>query len=162
MKKAQPKITKKQIQAIQVIRRRAGIPDDVWTEMKRSVGAESTRDLTDTQFDQLLTRLGVAPPARGGSRREPSWKPMHHSARASGMHRKPPQEKEALIRGIEAILAELKLPWSYADGIAHRMFGIDALRFCDAEQTHKVQQALIIRRRKLASKAAVEAKEGQA
>lgn len=31
---------------------------------------------------------------------------------------------EPMVRKIEALLAELKAPWSYADAIAKRMFGI--------------------------------------
>lgn len=149
------KITKKQVQAIQAIRRKRGVSDDVWAQMKRSVGVESTLDLNDAQFDELLGRLGVAPPVRTGSRKraDPAWKPMHHTARASGMHVRPPADREAMIRQIEAVLTDLGLPWSYADGIAHRMFGVELLRFCSPQQTHKVQQALLVRQRKLASRA---------
>lgn len=31
---------------------------------------------------------------------------------------------EPMIRKIEALLAELRAPWSYADGIASRMYGV--------------------------------------
>ena len=33
-------------------------------------------------------------------------------------------DQEPMLRKIEALLAEMKAPWSYADAIARRMFGI--------------------------------------
>lgn len=35
-----------------------------------------------------------------------------------------------MIRKIEALLAELKAPWAYADAIAQRMFGIAFVAWC--------------------------------
>jgi phage gp16-like protein len=64
------------------------------------------------------------------------------------MHRKPAPEKEAVIRKIEAILADMELPWSYADGIARKMFGVEKLLWCDADQTFRVLQALAVYQRR--------------
>lgn len=156
MGKLHKTISKAQIQYVQALRHRLGINDDLYTEIKRSVGVESTRDLTNKQFDELLRRLNgtlrrKSRPAGGDGKDKGSWKPVHRSAYKSGMHRKPAPDKEAMIRKIEAILTELRLPWSYADGIAKQMTGIDRLRWCDGDQTYKVLQALTVhqkRRRK--------------
>jgi len=144
-------ITKKQICFLQTIRRQAGIDDETWLEMKRSVGVESTRELGWKQFDELKRRVeGQNRGTEDGRRRTEksggSWKPMHKSAVKSGMHHAPPKEKEAMIRKIEAILAELGLPWGYADSMARQMTGgrIRRLRFLDGDGTYKVLQALII------------------
>ena len=142
-------VTAKQIQKIQCARRKAGIDDEAWNAMKESVGAKSTRDLTSRQFESLLSRIeGPGHPAEPRKQ----WKPLHKSAKKSGMTQRPPADKEAMIRKIEAILTELKLPWGYADGMARKMFGVENLRFCDGEQTYKLLQALTVyqRRKKVA------------
>ncbi len=150
-------ITKKQIQFIQAQRRGLGISDEVYAEMKRSIGVESTRDLTGAQFEDLLRRMkGSIIRSSSRRRREGSYKPVHRSAYASGMHRKPPEDREDMVRKIEAILTEFKLPWSYADAIAKKQSAgrVEFLRFCDTDQTYKVLQALCVyqkRQRKVSS-----------
>ena len=146
-------ISKRQVCLIQTLRRQAGIDDETWSQMKASVGVESTKELEAGAFEELLGRIegraesqGGQPP--GGRTRPKSWKRVHKSAFKSGMHRRPPQETEAMIRKIEAILAEFKLGWDYADGMARRMFGIDRLAWCDAGQTYKVLQALCVYQRR--------------
>ncbi len=49
----------------------------------------------------------------------------------------------ALLRKIEALLADDKKPWSYAEGIAKRMFGVEKLEWCNAEQLRAIVVALI-------------------
>lgn len=70
------------------------------------------------------------------------WQPK----RAPG-HRRPGEvlrDRAALVGKIEAILADSGRPWAYADGCARKMFGVDSVRFCDAEQLHKIVAALMI------------------
>ncbi len=140
-------ITKKQVQYLQIMRRQRGIDDDTWSDMKASVGAASTRDLTPKQMNQILLRLDGHP--RVGRDASRPWKPVHRSAYKSGMHVKPPESKAAMLGKIEAILADLQLPWAYADGMASKMFGKERLRFLDDEQTYKVLQALAIHQRRV-------------
>ena len=47
------------------------------------------------------------------------------------------------LRKIEALLADNKLPWSYADAICKRMYQKDRLTFCDSTQLSAVITALI-------------------
>lgn len=142
-------ISKRQVCLIQTLRRRAGIDDETWSQMKAGVGVESTKELEAGAFEELLGRIEGRAGSQGGQpsggrTRPRSWKPVHKSAFKSGMHRQPPQDTEAMIRKIEAILAEFKLGWDYADGMAGRMFGIDRLAWCDAGQTYKILQALCV------------------
>lgn len=76
------------------------------------------------------------------------WKPVHKSARKSGMHNAPPEEKAPLLSKIEAILADLGLPWSYADGMAQKMFKVRFVRWLDYGQTRKLTSALIYHQRR--------------
>lgn len=163
MARTEAKISSRQVQAIQAKRCALGVSDELYTEMKRSVGVKSTCDLNIIQFKELMRRLDGA--ARRKAKRKTAdgkqmtesgriagaeWKPLHHSARKSGMHHKPATDKEAMIRKIEAILAELKLDWAYADGIAKQQTRgqIERLRFCDLDQTRKVLQALCIHQKR--------------
>jgi phage gp16-like protein len=144
-------ITKNQIRYVQWLRRARGIDDETWREMVRSEGSESTRDLDQRQLDRLLSRLEE----RDGSASQParrSWKPVHKSAKKSGMDTPPPMERAAMLSKVEAILSELKLPWSYADAMARRMFGKEKLRWLDAAQTYKLLQALTVYQRRLERK----------
>jgi phage gp16-like protein len=152
-------ITKRQIQFIQTQRRSLGIDDAVYDEMKASIGVKSTCDLTPGQFEDLLRRMkGTIIRASSRKRRAgsaafhggDSYKPVHRSAYASGMHRQPPQDGEAMVSKIEAILSEFGLPWSYADAIAKQQSGgrVEFLRFCDVDQTYKVLQALCMHQKR--------------
>lgn len=140
------RITTKQVMYIQAERRRRGINDELYAEMKAGIGVTSTRDLTPMQFESLLARIEGRPEAtsKNSSRKPQAWKRLHKSAKASGMHRRPDPDKENVVRKIEAILTEQKLPWSYVDGMARRMFKVDKFVWCDAQQTYKIMQALVM------------------
>ncbi len=154
------KITKKQIQYIQAKRRTLGISDELYAEMKASVGATSTRELTNTQFNQLIQRMGVVNGANvNGDWSGNGYKPVHKSARASGMDKKPPADRAPLLGKIEALLAEQTLPWAYADGIAFQMFGRHKVRWCDPVQLRKVVAALVYRQKRLSAPAADKQKQ---
>jgi len=143
-------ITKRQVQHIQIERKNAGIDEDTWSEMKKSVGVSSTRELSRSQFLELLGRIGRL--KKNASRRSGAkpFKPVHSSAYASGMHVAPPEDRAAMLSKIEAILTDLRLPWQYADGMAKKMFGVERLRWLDGDQTYRLLQALCVyqRRRK--------------
>ena len=130
-------ISQKQIALIHVAKAQLGLSEEVYREMLGSVGV-----LSSLQLMQRMEAGGFR--ATGGKARSESWKRVHKSAVKSGMHRQPPMGTEAMIRKIEAILAEFKLGWDYADRMARRMFGIDRLAWCDAGQTYKILQALCV------------------
>lgn len=46
---------------------------------------------------------------------------------------------------IEALLADNKLPWAYADGIAKQMFKVDKVDWLEREQLRKVVAALVVK-----------------
>lgn len=53
------------------------------------------------------------------------------------------EERGPQLGKIEALLAEAKRPWAYADGMAKRMFGVDHVTFCNPEQLQKLIAALV-------------------
>lgn len=110
-----------------------GMSEAAYRDMLASVGCRSPIELDFIKFDQIMARLKAA-----------GFRHISAPAKKSGMHREPAAHKKPMIAKMGAILEELQLPWSYADGIAKQMFGVDRVRFCDIEQTYKVLQALIV------------------
>ena len=59
-----------------------------------------------------------------------------------------PDEKQPLVGKIHAILADLKLPWSYADSIAKQMHGVRVVEWCTKDQLNDVVIAMVAEQRK--------------
>lgn len=58
--------------------------------------------------------------------------------------------RNALVSKIEAQLADMKLPWSYADAIVEHMHGLTSVRFANPDQLHDVVAALAYEQRRRA------------
>ena len=54
----------------------------------------------------------------------------------------PVSSKDRLLGKIDAIMADMGLKKGYVDAIARNMFGVDAYRWCNAHQLHKIVAAL--------------------
>lgn len=108
-----------------------------YREILGNLGVSSSKELDYDGFKELMKRFRVA-----------GFKSIESSEKKSGMHRKWPEDRAPMLGKIEAILTDLKLPWSYADGIAKEMFGTDRLKWCDSEQTYKILQALIMHQKR--------------
>lgn len=52
--------------------------------------------------------------------------------------------KMAMIRKVGAILADMRLPWSYADEMAKSRFKVDFVEWLESGDLHKVVQMLVI------------------
>jgi len=91
-----------------------------------------------------LKERGFQPKSKSSQK----WKPVHKSAKKSGMNIPPPEDRAPLLSKTEAILADLGLPWSYADGIAKRMFKVDLVRWCKPPELLKVTAALCYHQRR--------------
>ena len=131
------KIRKKYIVLIHVGKNALGFSDDEFDEIKTArIGVKSCKDMS---LDQLrsLHRLMKAF----------GWEPTpHKSAKASGMNQPAPVVKAMQLEKISALLADGDLPWSYADGIAHRMFRVERVRWCTPEELQSVIAALAKRK----------------
>lgn len=60
------------------------------------------------------------------------------------------EDKQSYLKKIGAILADMKLPWSYTDSIAKNRFGIEKTEWLQEDQLKKVMQMLIIYQRRRA------------
>jgi hypothetical protein len=152
------RISTADVKYIQRLRHALKIDDDTYAAMKKSLGVESTKDLSHAQYQELLRRIkgnGGASTGEGGSGAPgKTWKPMHKSAKKSGMDKEPSEEKKPLLGKIEALLADMSLPWSYADGISRQMFRVQYVRWCDPARLRKVVAALVYRQRREEAKQA--------
>jgi len=118
-------------QKIQIARRQLGLDDGAYYAiLARVAGVKSSKDLTPGQISRVLIeleRLGFKP------------KPAKKTSRAAP---KPAPDRTAQVAKIDAFLAEANRPWSYADAMALRMFKVERVEWCDADQLRRLIAAL--------------------
>lgn len=122
---------------IHIARQQLGLQDDVYRQkLQVMFGKGSARDLNLRQAEQLLTefkRLGWQPqPSKRAAGKPHNWRQL-------------PAEVEV----IEAQLTNMGLPWSYADAIAKRQFGVAKVAWLKKpEQLKAVLAALHVEQEK--------------
>lgn len=99
--------------------------DTVHDLIEGLVGVRSRGDLTEDHQRAVLDYFN-------GKRRSYPGRP----------HNMDCPDRGPMLRKIEALLADGKLPWAYADGISKRMFKVERVAFCAPEQLRKIIQAL--------------------
>jgi len=113
-------------------------------DIKARFGVESTKELTNAQFDEAMEHFAacgfVYRPKGGGQGRPPH------------MIQPAQRIKQVYLAAINKALEELGKDWAYAEGIAKQMFGLDRVvwQWLSPEHLHKVQIALIYEERKQA------------
>ncbi|MEW6314315.1 MAG: regulatory protein GemA [Pseudomonadota bacterium] len=129
---------RKEIQLIHIAKAELGLDDETYRDMLFTVARVRSSAALDWQGRKaVLDHLK----ARGFKVR---------SAKQAGKPANPPAELAPMIARIEALLAEAQRPWAYANGMARRMFGVERLEWCSADQLHRIVAALMVdqRRRK--------------
>lgn len=113
---------------IHIAKKELALDDDTYRAVLKNVaGKASAKDLTTAEAFKLLEHF-----------KRIGWKPKSKA----GKRPNPPLDKAALVRKIEAQLAEAKRPWAYADAMARHMFKIDKLDWCDVDQLQRIVAAL--------------------
>jgi phage gp16-like protein len=113
-------IAKATLSKIHIAKQQLGMDDDIYRGLlARIAGVKSSKELNSRQVGAVLRefeRLGFQP------------KP---SARAKG---KPHNfdQMPARITKIEALLADMRLPWAYADALARQMFKVEFVAWLKA------------------------------
>lgn len=141
---ANTKISGKQIALMKVAQKQLGMPDDTLIDILAAFGAQSKKDLTNRQFDELMAyfkKLGFK------KKYQPKVKKAPDISRQS-------ESKQVMLGAIETTLAALGKSWRYADGVARKMFGVEQVVWCSPEQIHKILQALKISQKREQSKSA--------
>lgn len=109
-------------------------------EVKDRFGVESTKELTNAQFDEAMQHFTAC-----GFVYKPKVKGPPRIAAVK-------RTKQVFLAAINKALEELGKDWDYAGGIAQQMFHLDKVvwQWLSPEQLHKVQIALIYEERKQA------------
>jgi phage gp16-like protein len=115
---------------IHLAKKDLGLDDDAYRDVLKSVtGKTSAAELSSAERFQVILAMGKL-----GAKVTSTPFP--------GRPVRPQADKAGLIRKIEAQLAEAKRPWSYAHAMAVRMFKVDQVQWCDADQLRRLVAAL--------------------
>lgn len=150
-----PEATRRQkIAAIHVARSQLGMEEDTYRELLARVSSaygpecRSAKDLDAEQLRAVLDEMRRLGAARPGAHKAGQYPGTPHNIDRLGPE----------IAKIEAQLADMKLPWSYADAIARRMYRIERVAWCrKPEQLVGVLAALHVEQEKRDLLARVEA-----
>lgn len=115
-------INKNQIKLIHVAKREVGMTDGEYRCLLGSVGATSSKQLTQSCFDSIMRHF------------------EHLGFRSSRADLG--GQKDAMLRKIEVMLKALGKHSRYADGIAKKVCKVDRVRWCAPKQMQKVIAAL--------------------
>jgi len=116
---------------IHCAKKELGLDDDLYRcVLKQVCGVESAADLDEPNRRKLLAYFR----GKGWGKRSYGVRP-HNLALDD--------DRGKTLRRIEAMLAEAKRPWSYADSMAKRMFKVDRLAWCTVEQLTKIAIAML-------------------
>ncbi|WP_353115360.1 regulatory protein GemA [Nitratidesulfovibrio sp.] len=116
---------------IHIARKDLALGEDVYRDLlERVTGQRSASGLTDRQLVAVVAEL-----------RAKGWQPK--AAPRKGRKPRVKAGGSALLAKMEALLADNGRPWSYAEAIARRMFGVEKLEWCDADQLKAVMVALV-------------------
>ena len=133
----------KMISKIHIAKKQLDLDDDVYRDLlAQATGKRSCKDMMDNELAAVLNLLqqngfGADAGAKGYQRT-----PLHFA------------EHGAMMRKIGALLTQMGKSWAYAHGIARKMFNVDTVQRCDAEQMRKVLAALNYQAKREAHKAA--------
>jgi phage gp16-like protein len=118
-----------EIARIHLQAKQLGIDEEVRRQMMfRLTGKRSTAEMDAADRAKVLDHL-----------RRQFGKPKYPGRPHNIDSHEAPQE----LRKIEALLAEAKRPWSYADAMAKRIAGVERCAFLDGPGARKVLAALI-------------------
>ena len=132
---------KRDLALIHIAKKWSGISDQEYRDwLARCFGVTSAGDLPAKHRKMVIEAFKMK-----------GWRPVHKSAKASGMHLKPSSDRAPQLSKIGALLADMQYPWSYADSIAKQMYGVDFVRFLNPRQLQGVIAALAKHQRKVAA-----------
>lgn len=113
---------------LHIARKELALPEDEYRAILRAqTGYESAKDIPDRQIEAMLDHF-----------KKCGWKPARF-----GRKPKPANARAEHMGKVEALLADMRLPWEYAAAIARQQYKLDALEWCSLEQLRGVITALV-------------------
>ena len=132
------KIDQKKVALIHVAKAQVGMAEEEYRDLLGSVGVESSKDLTAKTFKVVMDafkKLGFVSRSKRKLRREVENLPVG---------------RREIMKKLEAILADMDLPWSYVDSIAQKRFGVGTVQWLDLEDLRSVMQMMIYHQKRRA------------
>ena len=124
-------IRKRQLAQIHIAQTQLGMDDSAYREMLWAIGrVRSAKELDWAGRKRVLDHLAKC-----------GFKPRGGSGRPNNIDS---ADRGPQLRKVEALLADAKRPWSYADSLAQRMFGVDRIGFCTPQQLWSITAALSV------------------
>ena len=115
---------------IHIAKVQVGMSEVEYRDLLGSVGATSSTKLTQAGFKQVMEHFK----SLGFKKKKKSRKPLASKALLTGK--------------VKALIIAMGLTMKYANGIAKRMFGIDQVGWCNADQLRRVVAALMYKKQK--------------
>jgi phage gp16-like protein len=122
-----------QLGRIHQAKKHLGMDDDSYRALLLRVGGHaSSADMTSAERNAVLhefARLGFKADDQATRKRQFAGRPKN----VRGV---------PMLRKVEALLADAKRPWSYVHAMAKKMFHVNRVEWCNADQLHKLVAAL--------------------
>jgi phage gp16-like protein len=122
-----------QLGRIHQAKKHLGMDDDSYRALLLRVGGHaSSADMTSAERNAVLhefARLGFKADDQATRKRQFAGRPKN-------------VRDVPMLRKVEALLADAKRPWSYAHSMAKKMFHVNRVEWCNADQLHKLIAAL--------------------
>lgn len=117
---------------IHIAKKQLGMDDETYRDMLFTIArVRSAKDL-DAQGRQAVLKHLRACGFKAERKRNYPGRP----------HNIETTDRGPMLKKIEAYLTEARRPWSYADGMAKKMFHVDRLAHCSPQQLHRIIAAL--------------------
>ncbi len=126
---------------IHIAKAQVGMTQAEYLDLLGSVGAESSKDLSDRTFAKVMRRF-----------EELGFRSTSKTRKRARKVKTLPRSRREIMSKIEAILLDMGLPWAYVDGIAKKRFKVDTAQWLDADDLFKVLQMMIYHQRRNGSK----------
>ena len=114
---------------IHIAKMQTGMAEEEYRDLLSRVGVETSKDLTPPKFKIVMKHFEKL----GFKRKKKKGKPLASKALLAGK--------------VKALIIAMDLTMNYANGIAKRMFGIDQIRWCSADQLRKIVAALMYKKK---------------
>jgi len=125
-------ISKAKKAVVHIAKAQTGMSDEEYRDLLWSVGVESSKDLNNKTFAQVMSGFEDL-----GFQTTTKTRPVRNVDNL-------PETKQQVMSKIEAILLDMGLSWAYVDSIAIKRFSVETVQWLEAGDLFKVLQMIVI------------------